>query len=128
MRKFCLLFFLLCFFAIIKSQVPADAIVPEDAAYANRSIPTVTGKLLNISADELKKLPISYTLVTPFSEFQVKKTVSAQPDGSFRFSGLASNIDYEVYAEHEGARSDTKTLSGFDSRRQVSMTLKVKGK
>ena len=56
------------------------------------------------------------------------KTYISEPDGTFRFSGLASNIDYEVYAEHEGARSDTRTLSGFDSRRQVNMTLKIKGK
>ena len=56
------------------------------------------------------------------------KTYISEPDGTFRFSGLAPNIDYEVYAEHEGARSDTKTLSGFDSRRQVTMTLKIKGK
>lgn len=56
------------------------------------------------------------------------KTYISEPDGTFRFSGLAPNIDYEVYAEHEGSRSDTKTLSGFDSRRQVNMTLKIKGK
>lgn len=56
------------------------------------------------------------------------KTYISEPDGAFRFSGLADNIDYEVYAEHEGVRSDTKTLSGFDSRRQVNMTLKIKGK
>ncbi len=56
------------------------------------------------------------------------KTYISEPDGTFRFSGLAPNIDYEVYAEHEGSRSDTKTLSGFDSRRQVTMTLKIKGK
>jgi hypothetical protein len=56
------------------------------------------------------------------------KTYISEPDGTFRFSGLAPNIDYEVYAEHQGARSDTKTLSGFDSRRQVNMTLKIKGK
>jgi hypothetical protein len=56
------------------------------------------------------------------------KTYISEPDGTFRFSGLASNIDYEVYAEHEGAHSDTKTLSGFDSRKQVSVTLKIKGK
>jgi hypothetical protein len=56
------------------------------------------------------------------------KTYISEPDGTFRFSGLAPNIDYEVYAEHEGARSDVKTLSGFDNRRQVSMTLKIKGK
>lgn len=56
------------------------------------------------------------------------KTYISEPDGTFRFSGLTANIDYEVYAEHEGARSDTKTLSGFDSRKQVSVTLKIKGK
>jgi len=56
------------------------------------------------------------------------KTYISEPDGTFRFSGLAPNIDYEVYAEHEGSRSDTKTLSGFDSRRQVNVTLKIKGK
>jgi hypothetical protein len=56
------------------------------------------------------------------------KTYISEPDGTFRFSGLSANIDYEVYAEHEGARSDVKTLSGFDSRTQVNMTLKIKGK
>ena len=56
------------------------------------------------------------------------KTYISEPDGTSRFSGLAPNIDYEVYAEHEGSRSDSKTLSGFDSRRQVNITLKIKGK
>jgi Carboxypeptidase regulatory-like domain len=56
------------------------------------------------------------------------KTYISEADGAFRFSGLAPNIDYEVYAEHEGGRSDAKTLSGFDSRREVNVTLKIKGK
>jgi Carboxypeptidase regulatory-like domain len=56
------------------------------------------------------------------------KTYISEADGAYRFSGLAANIDYEVYAEHEGARSDTKTLSGFDSRKQVDINLKIKGR
>ena len=56
------------------------------------------------------------------------KTYISEGDGSFRFSGIAPNIDYEVYAEHEGAHSDTKTLSGFDSRKEVTMTLKIHSK
>jgi len=56
------------------------------------------------------------------------KTYISEPDGTYRFSGLAPNIDYEVYAEHAGAHSDTKTLSGFDSRKQVNITLKIKGR
>ncbi|HEY1937301.1 MAG TPA: carboxypeptidase-like regulatory domain-containing protein [Candidatus Angelobacter sp.] len=56
------------------------------------------------------------------------KTYISEPDGSYRFSGLSSNIDYEVYAEHEGAHSDVKTLSGFDNRRQANITLRLKPK
>lgn len=56
------------------------------------------------------------------------KTYISEPDGTYRFSGLAANIDYEVYAERAGAHSDTKTLSGFDSRKQVNITLKIKGR
>jgi hypothetical protein len=56
------------------------------------------------------------------------KTYISETDGAYRFSGLAVNVDYEVYAEHEGARSDVKTLSGFDSRKQVNINLKIKGK
>ena len=54
------------------------------------------------------------------------KTYITETDGSYRFSGLAGNVDYEVYAEHQGARSDTKTLSGFDSRKQANITLRLK--
>ena len=56
------------------------------------------------------------------------KTYISEPDGSYRFPGLAANIDYEVYAEHEGARSPVKTLSGFDNRKQANITLKLSGK
>ena len=54
------------------------------------------------------------------------KTYITEQDGSYRFPALAPNVDYEVYAESNGARSDTKTLSGFDSRRQANITLKLK--
>src|SRR5438445_13102697 len=39
--------------------------------------------------------------------------------GSYRFSGLAPNADYELLADKEGARSPTRTLSSFDSRSDV---------
>ena len=56
----------------------------------------------------------------------VIKTYITDTDGSYRFPALATNVDYEVYAERQGARSDTKTLSSFDSRRQANITLKIK--
>ena len=56
------------------------------------------------------------------------KTYITEPDGAYRFSGLSSNVDYEVYAEHEGAHSNVKTLSGFDNRKQANITLKLNTK
>jgi hypothetical protein len=52
-------------------------------------------------------------------------TYISEPDGSYRFPFLAPNVDYEVYAERNGARSDTKTLSGFDNRKQLNVTLRI---
>jgi len=54
------------------------------------------------------------------------KTYISDPDGTYRFPALSPNVDYEVYAEHSGVRSDTKTLSAFDNRKLVNITLRIK--
>jgi hypothetical protein len=54
------------------------------------------------------------------------KTYITEPDGSYRFSALSPNVDYEVYADYQGARTETRTLSAFDNRKQVDFTLKLK--
>jgi carboxypeptidase family protein len=56
----------------------------------------------------------------------VIKTYITEPDGSYRFSALSPNVDYEVYADYQGARTQTKTLSSFDSRKQADFTLKLR--
>lgn len=56
------------------------------------------------------------------------KTYITEPDGSYRFPALSPNVDYEIYAEYQGGRSDTKTISAFDSRKQVNITLKIRSK
>lgn len=45
--------------------------------------------------------------------------------GNYRFTSLSPNIDYEVHAEYKGSKSDTKTLSSFDSRPTATINLKV---
>jgi len=46
-------------------------------------------------------------------------------DGTFRFSGLDLNVDYEIHAEKEGATSATRSVSNFDTRREFVLTLKL---
>jgi hypothetical protein len=53
------------------------------------------------------------------------KTFIVGPDGTYRFPSLSPNIDYEVYAQFNGKKSDTKTLSQFDNRTQVNINLKI---
>ncbi len=54
------------------------------------------------------------------------KTFIAQKDGTYQFHGLLPNVDYDLYAESEGARSDNKTISQFDSKTNLTIHLKIK--
>lgn len=45
--------------------------------------------------------------------------------GNYRFSGLDPNVDYEIHAEKDGAKSQTHTVSSFDSRRDIVLNLKL---
>lgn len=53
------------------------------------------------------------------------KSFISNDQGQFRFNALSPNVDYELYAEFNGVRSGTKTISSFDSKADVTMTLKV---
>lgn len=46
-------------------------------------------------------------------------------DGTFRFSGLDLNVDYEIHAEKEGLTSGTRSISNFDTRKEFVLTLKL---
>ena len=52
------------------------------------------------------------------------KTYIVSGDGSYRFPGL-TNVDYEVYAQFNNRKSDTRSVSQFDDRPQVYIDLKI---
>ena len=45
--------------------------------------------------------------------------------GSYRFSGLDPNADYELHAEKDNEKSTTRTVSSFDSRKDIVLNLKI---
>ena len=59
---------------------------------------------------------------------QAVKTYIADDAGNYRFSGLDPNVDYEVHAEFGDMTSGTRTISSFDSRRDVEVPLKLSRK
>ena len=83
---------------------------------------TLTGAVIN-----QQEKPLSGAIVyLKNSKTMAVKTFIVGQDGSYRFNALSPNVDYEVHAEHNGRKSDAKTLSSFDSRTTVHIYLKIK--
>ena len=81
----------------------------------------LTGKVLDHSDNPL---PNAVVYLTNTRTRGVKTYIVSQ-DGSYRFPSLQPNIDYEVYAQYNGRKSDNKSVSQFDDRAQVSINLKI---
>jgi hypothetical protein len=54
------------------------------------------------------------------------KSFTSQPDGAFRFAQVGMVDDYEVWAERGKSKSNVRTISSFDSRKEVQFDLKLK--
>ena len=53
------------------------------------------------------------------------RTTNVDDEGKYKFAGLDPNVDYEIHAEHNDLMSATRTISSFDSRRDMELTLKL---
>ena len=81
----------------------------------------LTGRVVD---HEENPLPSAVVYLTNTRRRAVK-TYIVGDDGQYRFPALSLNTDYEVYALHNGHRSDTKTVSQFDNRQQVNINLRI---
>src|SRR5580704_8972963 len=53
------------------------------------------------------------------------KSYIVSADGAYHFPELSPNIDYEVYAQYKGQKSETKTVSQFDDRKTANIILRI---
>src|SRR5919204_1449029 len=83
-----------------------------------------SGRLLTgkVTGKQEQPLPNAVVYLSNTRTRAVKSFIVGQ-DGVYRFPALSPNIDYEVYAQHEGHKSDTKTVSQFDTRPSVNINL-----
>jgi hypothetical protein len=81
----------------------------------------LTGKVLDRDDNPI---PDAVVYVTD-TRTRAVKTYIVGPDGTYRFPALATNVDYEIYAQAKGKTSDTKRMSQFDDRKVVDIPLRI---
>ena len=79
-----------------------------------------------VAADE-SPVPSSVVYLVNIKTQSVK-TYIADESGNYRFSGLDPNVDYELHAEQNDLTSATRTVSSFNSSRDIEVILKLSHK
>ena len=104
------------------AAAPSRALSSAAMSDKEPQVRTLTGAVIN---QQEKPLPSAIVYLKNSKTMAVKTFIAGQ-DGSYRFNALSPNVDYVVYAEHNGKKSDAKTLSSFDSRKTAYINLKIK--
>jgi hypothetical protein len=90
---------------------------------------TTPGRLLTGKVIDKQENPLVNAVVyVTDTRSRAVKTYIVGADGSYRFPALATNVDYEIYAQVNGKSSDTKRMSQFDDRKVVNIVLKIDAK
>jgi Carboxypeptidase regulatory-like domain len=96
------------------------------SAYGKEKNKGDTGRMLTGKVIDKQDNPLTDSVVyLSNTRTRAVKTYIVGPDGLYHFPELSPNIDYEVYAQFNGQKSDTKTVSQFDDRKAVNLNLRI---
>ena len=103
-------------------EIPLGGTSPDGGHKATRvTSRTLTGTVLDKSD---KPVPNAIVYLKNTKTLAIKTYIS-QNDGTYRFPELSLNADYDIYAQKEGTKSKTKTLSQFDDRPKPNINLQI---
>lgn len=107
----------LCTFVLALLAVPGTFAKTKDTTPGR----LLTGKVL----DKQDNAIVNAVVYVTDTRTRAVKTYIVGPDGTYRFPALATNVDYEIYAQSNGKTSDTKRMSQFDDRKVVDILLRI---
>jgi Carboxypeptidase regulatory-like domain len=105
--------------ALLSCGLPGQERKTKEDSIATRS---VIGVVTDASGNAVAKAVVQ---LKDTKSLQIRSFIT-NPDGSYHFAGLSSNVEYQLKAEYEGAFSGKKTLSVFNSKKSVTINLKLK--
>lgn len=94
---------------------------------SDKNAPTTRTLQGQVMKDSEAPLPGAVVYLKNTKTMGVRSFIS-DDKGYYRFTSLSPNVDYEVHAEYRGTKSETKTLSSFDSRTTATINLKMNAK
>jgi len=113
-------------FAVVALLLGLSTVLVAKKKDPNDSLRTVQGTVTDAAGN-----PVDGAIVQlkDTKTLQIRSFVTQQK-GAYYFHGLSPNVDYEVRADNptQGTYSPTKTVSSFDSRKEVSINLKLEKK
>ena len=101
-----------------------SAAVAQDAKH-EAQLRTVRGVVVDKSSEAA--IPSAVVFLKNTRTNAVRSYI-ADEEGNYRFSGLDPNVDYEIHAEKDGAKSATRTVSSFDNKKEIVFPLKIERK
>lgn len=116
------IFLVLFLIAVLVGSALADQ--EKDQKKREAQLRTVKGQVLDSNEN-----PIATAIVyLKNTRTLAVKTQITDDHGNYRFSGLDPNVDYELSAKYKDESSPTRTVSSFDTRKEITLHLKIKTK
>jgi hypothetical protein len=83
---------------------------------------TVSGTVLDAASQPV----VGATVFLKNEKTKAIRSYASTPDGHFHFAQIDMSDDYDLWAEKDGKKSPTKTVSSWDARKDFISDLKLK--
>lgn len=113
----------LAFAALTLGFVPAPGRMAVPAAEAqNLGQRVVNGSVMDAESGAV----VGATVFLRNTKTKSIRSYTSTKDGRFRFAQVNMSEDFDLWAEKDGKKSATKTISSWDTRKEVETELKFK--
>jgi len=101
---------------------PRNSLFVPAAVAQNMGMRTVSGTVLNADSQAVS----GATVFLKNEKTKSIRSYDSTADGHFHFSQVDMSVDFDLWAEKDGKKSATKTVSSWDERKDFISDLKLK--
>jgi len=116
-------------FAVISAAAQSQTQLPPAIPAPGQTHLPPNTRVIQGVVEDVKGAPVggAIVLLKDTKTLQIRSYI-AQQDGKYHFYGLSTDINYQVRAEHGDLTSPSKLVSVFDSKKFITVNLKLKKK